>query len=78
MISGINNWLTEPDALDRSIIVELDRPPDDLRKEETVVEANFEELRPKLFGYILDMLVKASQQQEIRGVIDSTPQRNSL
>lgn len=58
MISGINNWLTEPDALDRSIIIELERPPDYLRKEETAVEANFEELRPKLFGYILDTLVK--------------------
>jgi hypothetical protein len=67
MISGINNWLTEPDALDRSIIVELDRPPDDLRKEETVVETKFEELRPKLFGYILDMLVKALKiKPEIR------------
>jgi len=61
MISGIINWLTEPDALDRSIIVELERPPDDLRKEETEVEAKFEELRPKLFGYILDVLVKTLQ-----------------
>ena len=67
MISGINNWLTEPDALDRSIIVELKRPPDDLRKEETEVEAKFEELRPKLFGYILDILVKTLQiKPEIR------------
>jgi len=59
MISGINNWLTEPAALDRSVIVELERPPDDVRKEETEVEVVFEELRPKLFGYILDALVKA-------------------
>ena len=61
MISGINNWLTEPDALDRSIIVELERPPDDLRKEEAEVEAKFEEMRPKLFGYLLDSLVKTLQ-----------------
>ncbi|HZD35617.1 MAG TPA: DNA polymerase domain-containing protein, partial [Nitrososphaeraceae archaeon] len=61
MISGINNWLTEPDALDRSIIVELERPPDDLRKQETEVETKFEELRPRLFGYILDILVKTLQ-----------------
>jgi hypothetical protein len=67
IISGINNWLTEPDALDRSIIVELERPPDDVRKEEAEVEVTFEELRPKLFGYILDTLVKALRiKPEIR------------
>jgi hypothetical protein len=67
MISGINNRLTEPDALDRSIIVELERPHDDLRKEEAEVEVAFEELRPKLFGHILDALVKALRiKPEIR------------
>ena len=61
MISGINNSLTEPDALDRSILTQFDRIPDEQRKEESEIETIFEEMRPKLFGYILDMLVKTLQ-----------------
>jgi DNA polymerase elongation subunit (family B) len=61
MISGINNSLTEPDALDRSILTQFDRILDEQRKEESEIETIFEEMRPKLFGYILDMLVKTLQ-----------------
>ena len=61
MISGINNSLTEPDALDRSILTQFDRIADEQRKEESEIETIFEEMRPKLFGYILDMLVKTLQ-----------------
>ena len=61
MISGINNSLTEPDALDRSILTQFDRIPDEQRKEESEIEAIFEEMRPKLFAYILDILVKTLQ-----------------
>ena len=57
MISGINNSLTEPDALDRSILTQFDRIPDEKRKEESEIESEFEETRPKLFAYILDVLV---------------------
>jgi DNA polymerase, archaea type len=61
MISGINNSLTEPDALDRSILTQFDRIADEQRKEESEIETIFEEMRPKLFGYILEMLVKTLQ-----------------
>jgi hypothetical protein len=61
MINGINNSLTEPDALDRSILTEFDRIPPEQRREESKVETEFEEMRAKLLGYILDMLVKALQ-----------------
>ena len=61
MISGINNILSEPDALDRSILTQFDRILDEQRKEESEIETIFEEMRPKLFGYILDMLVKTLQ-----------------
>jgi DNA polymerase elongation subunit (family B) len=61
MISGINNSLTDPDALDRSILTQFDRILDEQRKEESEIETIFEEMRPKLFGYILDMLVKTLQ-----------------
>ena len=61
MINGINNCLTEPDALDRSILTEFDRILPEQRREESKVEADFEEMRPKLLGYILDTVVKALQ-----------------
>ena len=61
IINGINNRLTEPDALDRSILTEFERIPDEHRKEESKVEAEFEEMKPKLLGYIFDVLVKSLQ-----------------
>lgn len=61
IINGINNSLTEPDALDRSILKEFERIPDDQRKEESKVEAEFEEMKPKLLGYVFDILVKSLQ-----------------
>ena len=61
IINGINNYLTEPDALDRSILIELERIKSKSRKEESRVEIEFEELRPKLLGFIFDILVKTPQ-----------------
>jgi hypothetical protein len=63
IVNGVNNSLTESDALDRSILTEFDRIPDEQRKEESEIEARFEEVRPKLFAYILDTLVKAIQMK---------------
>jgi hypothetical protein len=65
IINGINNNLTEPDALDRCILIELDRIASKLRKEESRVEIQFEELRPKLLGYIFDILVKTLQIKSV-------------
>ena len=58
MINGINNNLTEPDALDRSILTEFVRIPPEQRKEEAKIEVVFEEMRAKLLGHILDVLVR--------------------
>jgi hypothetical protein len=43
------------------LLTEFERIPEEQRKEEDKVEAAFEEMRPKLFGYILDIIVKALQ-----------------
>jgi DNA polymerase elongation subunit (family B) len=59
MINGINNSLTESDVLDRGILTEFERIPPEQRKEETKIESEYEIMRPKLLGYILDTLVKA-------------------
>ncbi len=61
IINGINNNLTEPDALDRSILIEFERIAKEQRKEESRIELQFEEIRPKLLGYIFDVLVRALQ-----------------
>jgi Bifunctional DNA primase/polymerase, N-terminal len=59
--SGINICLTEPDVLDRSILIELMRIPRDKRKLESQILAEFEQIKPKVLGYIFDVLVKALQ-----------------
>lgn len=59
--NGINNSLTEPDALDRSIMIELQRIRKEDRKQDGDIMTQFLELRPKLLGYIFDMLVKTLQ-----------------
>jgi hypothetical protein len=53
--------LTEPDAMDRSIFIELlDIDELDIRKKEELL-AEFGRIRPKLLAYIFDILVKAMQ-----------------
>jgi hypothetical protein len=59
--NGINLSLTEPDALDRSIMIDLETIDRSKRKQESEIIAEFQILRSDLLGYILDMLVKALQ-----------------
>ncbi len=55
--NGINISLTEPDALDRSIVIELDRINRESRELESKIFAKFEELQPGLLGQIFDILL---------------------
>jgi hypothetical protein len=57
-VNGINNVLTEPDALDRSIMLDFTRISDQERREEAEIDAEFEAMRPGLLGYIFDILAK--------------------
>ena len=59
IVNGINNVLTEPDALDRSVMQDFTRISDEERREEAEVDAEFEAMKPGLLGYIFDILVKA-------------------
>lgn len=58
-LNGINVALTEPDALDRSIFIELSDIDDDDRRKEEDLLAEFERIRPKLFAFIIDTIVNA-------------------
>jgi hypothetical protein len=57
--NGINLTLTEPDALDRSLMIDLETIDKSKRRQESEVNADFQSLRADLLGYILDTLAKA-------------------
>jgi hypothetical protein len=56
--NGINVGLTEPDALDRSILIELIRILQGHRRPEAELIQEFERIKPQLLGYIFDVLVE--------------------
>lgn len=57
--NGINISLTEEDALDRSIMIDLVRIPNDKRRLETDILASFEVIKARLLGYIFYVLSSA-------------------
>lgn len=57
--TGINPTATRPDLLDRSMLIRLERIPEDKRREESAVLAEFEAMRPPLIGAIFTALSKA-------------------
>ena len=59
-VNGINISLTEPDALDRSILIELERIDDGNLEEKEIINKLLE-IRPQLLGYIFDVIVRAMQ-----------------
>ena len=58
-LNGINNVATRPDLLDRSVLFELERIPEEKRAELSKLQADFEESKPIILGGILDILSKA-------------------
>ncbi len=59
MMNGINPFITRADLLDRTIILELGRIPDEKRLPEDELWRKFEETRPVILGGIFDVLSKA-------------------
>lgn len=62
--NGINIAATKPDLLDRGIFFILKRIADENRRYIIDIQREFEELRPYLLGYILDILVKVLKWKE--------------
>jgi hypothetical protein len=60
-LNGINCVATRPDLLDRSILFELSRIPEEERKEYSVVWKEFEADIPYILGGIFNVLSKAVQ-----------------
>ncbi len=63
-LNGINVALTEPDALDRCISIELEDIEEDKRRKESDLWFEFEKIKPQTFAYILDIIVRAMQIKE--------------
>ena len=62
VINGINLGIREPDLMERSILLELDRISENgQRKEERELNIQFEGLKSSILGGIFDCLVKAIQ-----------------
>ena len=59
MMNGINSFIARADLLDRTIILELERIPDEKRLPEDELWRKFEEVRPVILGGIFDVLSKA-------------------
>jgi hypothetical protein len=57
--SGINIIFSEPDALDRSIKIELERIKDEDNIPDTKIEEELKSQIPALLGYIFDVVAKA-------------------
>ena len=62
--NGINISLTESDALDRSIMIELQRIRKELRQVESYIYEEFDKLKPELLGYIFNILSKSIEIKE--------------
>lgn len=57
--NGIDELVASPDLLDRSLTVELPPIPDDKRRPEAVLKAEYEAARPLLLGAVLDAVACA-------------------
>jgi len=63
-INGINIVTTRPDFVDRSLILRVERIPEEKRRKEEDIIKEFERLRPFVLGYIFDISVKYLKYRE--------------
>jgi hypothetical protein len=59
VLNGINIPSLAPDLLDRSILIALEWLPNERRRDEEALRREFEKLRPRILGAILNVLSKA-------------------
>jgi hypothetical protein len=55
---------TRPDFIDRSLILKIERIPEDKRKKEEDIRKELERLRPYLLGHIFDILIQYLDYKE--------------
>ena len=62
IFTGINLVITKPDLLDRSILIALERIPENARRDEKLLDEQFEATQPHLFGAMLSQLSGAIRE----------------
>lgn len=58
-LNGVNPSAKKPDLLDRSILMKLERIPEEQRREERIVLQEFDAVRPLILGAVFDALSTA-------------------
>lgn len=59
MLNGINNFITQADLLDRAVILNVERIPEEKRLTELELWGNFEKEKPLILGAMFTVLSKA-------------------
>ena len=62
ILNGITHLADEPDLLERALVINL--PGIDGRKTEKELKHKFEELKPRIFGQLCDLLVSVLGQED--------------
>jgi hypothetical protein len=66
--NGINLAATKADLLDRGLIIQLERIPEEQRRTIEDIWKDFEKIRPLLLGYICDILVRVMKKKSEGGI----------
>lgn len=69
-LNGINLAATKADLLDRSVFFKLKRIPDEDRRYIAKVQEEYEQMKPELLGYIMDILVQVLKWKEVHGDLE--------
>jgi hypothetical protein len=73
LVNSIGAVISKADLLDRTLIIDLERIPDDRRKQETEFWQQFEKARPLLLGAMFDRLAGAIKHREQQLTFSTLP-----
>jgi hypothetical protein len=66
--NGINLVATKADLLDRGLIIQLERIPEEKRGKIEEIWKEFEKIKPQVLGYIFDTLVQVIKKRKEGGI----------
>lgn len=70
-LNGINNIASKSDLLDRSLLIELSRIPENLRRTEEEIQNRFNAMKSGLLGACFDAMAKAIKIYPTVNIVDS-------
>jgi hypothetical protein len=63
ILNGIGNLTPSPDLADRTITIDLDSIPENMRKPRHILDAEFERARPAILGALLDAVAEGLRNE---------------